>query len=198
MPFLETDFFQRDVVAVARELIGVELVWNGCSGIIVETEAYAADNDPACHTALRSSARDFVSSKPPGAAYVYLNYGMHWLFNLLVKDGDRDGLILVRALDPRRGIENMKRRRKCEKAHDLCSGPGKLTQALAINGRHHGLPMAGKGRRPGCGLKPSAVSSHEIINDVRVGIRQATDFPWRFLERGNPHVSLQAGQVRPR
>ena len=87
MAFLDTDFFERDVLLVARDLVGVELVWHGCSGIIVETEAYAVEGDPACHTASRPSAREFVKSKPPGAAYVYFNYGMYWLFNLLVKCG---------------------------------------------------------------------------------------------------------------
>ena len=198
MPFLEADFFQRDVVVVARELIGAELVWNDCSGIIIETEAYAAEDDPACHTASRPSAREFLHSKPPGAAYVYLNYGMHWLFNLLVKDGGRDGFILVRALEPRRGIEKMKYRRNREKTHDLCSGPGKLAQALGINGSHHGLAMTGKNSRPCCGLKRSVLSSHQIVSDIRVGISQAVNFPWRFLEQGNPSVSVAQGQVKPR
>lgn len=196
MPFLETDFFQRDVLTVARELVGVELVWNGCSGIIVETEAYAVEHDPACHTASRPSAREFVRSKPPGAAYVYFNYGMYWLFNLLVKGGERDGLILIRALDPRKGLESMQSRRNREKARDLCSGPGKLAQALAIDGTYHGLPMVGKGRKAGCGLKSSVLPAHEIVSDIRVGISQAVDFPWRFLVRGNPHVSVPHGKVK--
>ena len=196
MPFLETDFFQRDVLTVARELVGVELVWNGCSGIIVETEAYAVADDPACHTASRPSAREFVISRPPGAAYVYFNYGMYWLFNILVKGGDRDGLILVRALEPRKGLESMQSRRNREKARDLCSGPGKLAQALAIDGTHHGLPMVGKGRKAGYGLKSSVLPAYDIVSDIRVGISQAVDFPWRFLVRGNPHVSVAHGKVK--
>lgn len=194
--FLSTDFFERDVLDVAHDLIGVELVWNGCSGIIVETEAYAVEGDPACHTASRPSAREFVKTRPPGAAYVYFNYGMYWLFNLLVKGGERDGLILIRALEPRRGLEHMQSRRNREKVRELCSGPGKLAQALAIDGSHHGLPMAGKGRLGGRGLKRAESSAHEIVTDIRVGISQAVDFPWRFLSRHSPHVSVGHGKVK--
>ncbi|MBL9145386.1 MAG: DNA-3-methyladenine glycosylase [Verrucomicrobiaceae bacterium] len=197
MPFLGTAFFQRDVVEVARDLVGTELVWHGCSGIIVETEAYAAEGDPACHTATRPSAREFMKSRPPGSAYVYFNYGMYWLFNLLVKGGERDGLILVRALDPRRGIEVMQQRRQREKLHELCSGPGKLAVALAIDGKHHGTPMTGRQRPAGCGLRASATTTeHEVLCDVRVGISQATDFPWRFLAKDNGHVSVRHGRVK--
>ncbi|MFO1483578.1 MAG: DNA-3-methyladenine glycosylase [Verrucomicrobiaceae bacterium] len=195
MSWLKRDFFERDVLEVARDLIGVELVWNGCSGIIVETEAYAVEDDAACHTMHRPSAREFVKSKPPGAAYVYFNYGMYWMFNLLVKGGERDGLILVRALEPKKGIERMQQRRDRQKHHELCSGPGKLAQALAIDGSHHGLPMVGKGRMTGCGLK-SSTTSHEVVMDIRVGISQAVDFPWRFLSPHSAHVSVKHGRVK--
>jgi DNA-3-methyladenine glycosylase len=196
MAYLDTDFFERDVLLVARDLVGVELVWHGCSGIIVETEAYAVEGDPACHTASRPSAREFVKSKPPGAAYVYFNYGMYWLFNLLVKGGERDGLILIRALEPTKGIEHMQSRRSREKARELCSGPGKLAQALGIDGSHHGLPMAGRGKPSGCGLKTTHSATHEVASDIRVGISRAVDFPWRFLSRHSPHVSVRHGKVK--
>lgn len=197
MAFIGTAFFQRDVVEVARDLIGAELVWHGCSGIIVETEAYAAEDDPACHTASRPSTREFVKSQPPGSAYVYFNYGMYWLFNLLVKGGERDGLILVRALHPQRGVEVMQQRRQREKLHELCSGPGKLALALAIEGKHHGTPMVGRLRPAGCGLKVSAaVPGIEALSDVRVGISKAADFPWRFLAKDSPHVSVPHGRVK--
>lgn len=197
MAFLSTDFFRRDVVQVARELIGTELVWHGCSGVIVETEAYAVEGDPACHTATRPSAREFVKSQPTGAAYVYFNYGMYWLFNLLVKGGERDGLILVRALEPRRGIEVMQQRRQREKLHELCSGPGKLALALAIDGHHHGTPMVGGLRPAGCGLRSSSSANEpHVLSDVRVGISKAADYPWRFLAKGSPHVSVPHGRVK--
>lgn len=196
MAFLSSVFFERDVLTVARDLIGVELVWQGCSGIIVETEAYAAEDDAACHTMHRPSAREFVRAKTPGTAYVYFNYGMYWMFNLLVKGGERDGLILVRALEPRKGIEHMQQRRSREKTHELCSGPGKLAQALAIDGSHHGLPMVGRKRPAGCGLKSGHLTSHEVVSDIRVGISQAVDYPWRFLSHHSPHVSVKHGKVK--
>lgn len=196
MAFLGTDFFERDVLEVARGLVGVELVWQGCSGVIVETEAYAVEGDPACHTASRPSARAFVQERPPGAAYVYFNYGMYWLFNLLVKGGGRDGLILIRALEPRRGIPEMRARRGRDRLEDLCSGPGKLALALGIGGGHHGTPLAGRGRPAGVGLR-SPAQPVEVLADVRVGISQAADYPWRFLAAGSPHVSVRHGRVRP-
>ncbi len=197
-PFLTPAFFKRDVLTVARELVGVELVWQGCAGVIVETEAYTVEGDPASHTASRPSTRDFVKAMPPGAAYVYFNYGMYWLFNLLVKGGDRDGLVLIRALEPVAGIEVMKERRRREKLHELCSGPGKLALALGIDGTHHGALMAGKGRLGGCGLRlpAAAVPGMEVVEDLRVGISKAADYPWRFLARGNAHVSVPHGRVK--
>jgi DNA-3-methyladenine glycosylase len=196
MSWVKRDFFERDVLDVARDLVGVELVWNGCSGIIIETEAYAVADDPACHTASRPSARQFVKSKPPGTAYVYFNYGMYWLFNLLVKGGARDGLILIRALEPKRGIDRMQQRRRRDKLHELCSGPGKLAVALGIEGVHHGTVMAGRGRPPGCGLRMPEECTHEVVTDIRVGISQAVDFPWRFLSRHSPHLSVKHGRVK--
>ena len=195
--FLGTGFFSRDVLTVARELVGVELVWSGCTGIIVETEAYAVEGDPACHTAHRPSAREFVRTKPPGAAYVYFNYGMYWLFNLHVKGGERDGLILIRALEPVSGIEMMKHRRRREKPHELCSGPGKLALALDIHGEHHGTLMAGRGKPAGCGLRlTDRFSKSDVVCDVRVGISQAADFQWRFMAKDSPHVSVKHGKVK--
>ena len=196
MNWLKRDFFERDVLTVAHDLIGVELTWHGCSGIIVETEAYAVEGDLACHTASRPSAREFVKSKPPGTAYVYLNYGMYWLFNLLVKGGERDGLILIRALEPCRGLKQMQQRRNRIKPEDLCSGPGKLATALGIVGTHHGTVMCGRGKPAGVGLQMSAGSAHQVVSDIRVGISQAVDFPWRFLSRHSPHISVKHGKVK--
>src|SRR5690606_12580853 len=104
MTRLSRDFFSRDPVQCARELIGAELIWDECRARIVETEAYAAEGDPACHTFSRPSARNFVESHPPGVAYVYLNYGVHWLFNILVKGPKACGFVLFRALEPISGL----------------------------------------------------------------------------------------------
>jgi DNA-3-methyladenine glycosylase len=194
---LATPFFQRDVLVVARDLIGVELVWKGCSGIIVETEAYGVVDDLASHVASRPSTREFVRTNPAGTAYVYFNYGMYWLFNLLVKGGPRDGLILIRALEPVQGIAAMKARRGKDRLQDLCSGPGKLAVALGITGADHGTPMAGRGRPRDVGLRlPSSGTAHDVAEDIRVGISKAVNHPWRFLSRHHPHVSVPHGKVK--
>ena len=119
-------------------MVGCRLSLGDCRGIIVETEAYAAENDPACHTWKRQSARDFVARNQPGTAYVYLNYGMHWLLNFLVKGVGVNGFVLIRALEPEKGIELMRDRRKGKEREELCNGPAKLTQAFGIAGEHHG------------------------------------------------------------
>src|SRR5881397_1147539 len=133
-------FFQRDPLSCARELIGTELIWGECSGTVVEVEAYAAVDDEAAHTFTRPSARSFIDRNKAGAAYVYFNYGVHWMLNVLVK-GDANGFVLIRAVEPQRGIELMKRRRGVADVRRLCSGPGKLTQALAITGRYHEMDL---------------------------------------------------------
>ena len=182
---LERGFFRRDPLTCARMLIGCELLWKGCGGIIVETEAYSVRNDEACHTFTRPSSRRFVADHPPGTAYVYLNYGVHWLLNFLVKGGPEDGFVLIRALDPTRGIPNMRRRRKTGDPKRLCSGPGKLTQALGIDGSSHGLDFL-RGKT----LKIlSSTSRHPIAETPRVGISKAADLPWRFVLKGSPHAS---------
>lgn len=194
---LSIQFFERDVLTVARDLIGMELHWHGCSGVIIETEAYAAENDPACHTASRPSARAFMANHEPGTAYVYFNYGMYWLFNLLVKGGPNDGLILIRAIDPFKGIDQMLQRRQGRKHHQLCSGPGKLTVALGITGEHHGLPMVGPQRKLECYLaQPNGLPARkQILADSRVGISKATELPWRFLLADHPGVSVPYGKA---
>src|SRR4030081_1065846 len=131
---VRASFFKRDPITCARELIGTELIWGECSGIVVEVEAYAAIDDEAAHTFTRPSARSFIERNKAGAAYVYFNYGVHWMLNVLVK-GEQDGFVLFRALEPRRGLEQMKKRRRVDDARQLCSGPGKLTKALDITGR---------------------------------------------------------------
>jgi DNA-3-methyladenine glycosylase len=184
-PFLSCSFFERDPLVVARELIGTELVWGRCSGLIVETEAYLTLHDEACHTFTRPSTRDFVERNGPGAVYIYFNYGVHWMFNLLVKGGARSGLILIRALEPRRGLSAMRARRGLDDVRRLCSGPGKLTQALDITKRHHELSICTDPRR--C-LLPRA-DEVPVVADARIGISRAKDFPWRFTLRESEFVS---------
>ncbi len=181
------EFFQRDPLACARELVGCELVWGGCGGIIVETEAYSVLNDEACHTFARPSSRTFVAGKPPGAAYVYLNYGVHWLLNFLVKGGAEDGFVLIRALEPTRGIEEMERRRATH-FENLCSGPGKLTRALGIGGETHGLDFfSQKSASLRLPARPPAIQAVP-----RIGITKAADLPWRFVAAGSRFLSRPA------
>ena len=182
-------FFQRDPLTCAREMIGCELVWNDCAGIVVETEAYFATGDEACHTFARPSARAFVENHDAGAAYVYFNYGMYWLLNVLVKGGSADGFVLFRAIEPTRGIEAMTRRRRSGlKPTALCSGPGKLTIALGVDGSDHGRDLC---MEKSAGFRPAA-QPVEVVADVRVGISKAAHLPWRFLLRGSEFVSAKA------
>ncbi len=184
--FLPCSFFERDPLACARELVGTELVWGKCSGVIVETEAYLTLNDEACHTFTRPSTRAFVERNEPGAIYIYFNYGVHWMLNLLVKGGERTGLILIRALEPRRGLTLMRTRRATDDIRRLCSGPGKLTQALDITKRHHEMSICAEARH--C-LLPRPKTGVEVVEDPRIGISRSKDFPWRFTLAGSPFIS---------
>jgi DNA-3-methyladenine glycosylase len=179
-------FFRRDPLRCARELVGAELVWGDCTGIIVEVEAYAAVNDEAAHTFTRPSARAFIERNKPGAAYVYFNYGVHWMLNVLVK-GEANGFVLIRALEPLRGIALMKKRRGVDDIHKLCSGPGKLTQALDITGHDHEMNLCGDPRH---GFKEHATEGLDVVADARIGITRSAHHPWRFTLRGSEFVSV--------
>lgn len=186
---LTREFFARHPLVCATELIGCELVWDHCSGTIVETEAYTALGDEACHTFLRRGAQKFVDANPPGTAYIYLNYGIHWLVNVLIKGGGMDGFVLIRALEPRTGLAQMAERRKLSNPRQLCSGPGKLTQALGVPATFHGSSLCHDPRRAFHAPAPAADAAPGIVQDVRVGISRAAELPWRFLAAGNRFVS---------
>jgi DNA-3-methyladenine glycosylase len=193
---LPRSFFKRDPVTCARELIGCTLVWRGCAGIIAETEAYAAVGDEACHTWNRPSARKFVEENQPGAAYVYFNYGMYWMLNVLVKGAGEEGFVLFRALEPIDGISAMRERRSKNQrvkrtelpAIALCSGPGKLAQALGVTGQDHGRDFCED--EEVSILAPKAAA--KISTCVRIGISRAQHLPWRYLLSGSAHVSVPA------
>ena len=183
---LPVSFFQRDPLDCARDLVGTMLGWGRCAGIVVETEAYLTENDEACHTFWRPSTRSFVERNEAGAVYIYLNYGVHWMLNVLVKGAPRTGLILIRALEPRRGIALMRARRGVDDLRRLCSGPGKLTQALDITVRHHEINLsAGRSR----GFAEMEEAQVEVIADARIGITRSADLPWRFTLRGSRFLS---------
>ena len=188
---LARDFFRRDPLSCARDLIGCELNWNSCAGLIVETEAYNAIGDEACHCFVRPSARAFVERNQAGAAYVYFNYGVHWMLNVLVK-GDENGFVLVRALEPTRGVALMRKRRDVHDIHRLCSGPGKLTQALAITSQHDEMDLCGDENH--CFRKPAA--SIDVVADERIGIRRSAHLPWRFTLKDSAHVSRKVRSSR--
>ncbi|HEY2800494.1 MAG TPA: DNA-3-methyladenine glycosylase [Chthoniobacterales bacterium] len=184
---LSRRFFQTDPLHCAEQLVGTELVWGKCTGRVVETEAYLVEDDEACHTFSRPSTRAFVERNQAGACYIYFNYGVHWMLNVLVKGGPRDGLILIRALEPRRGLALMRARRGLENVRQLCSGPGKLTQALAVTKANHEIDLCSD---PTHHFRPRPNEKIKVLADPRIGISRAKDFPWRFTLRGSPFVSI--------
>jgi DNA-3-methyladenine glycosylase len=188
---LAAGFFDRSVHEVARELIGCTVCHADTSGVIVETESYHAD-EPACHAFNGRTARNGALFGPPGRAYVYFSYGMHNLLNFVTDPEGEASAVLIRALEPKAGVDLMKERRSVSRLEQLCSGPGKLTEALAI-----GLELNGTSLESGpirVYPRTDPWRDPEIVSSARVGISKATDLPWRFTAAGNPNVS----RPRPR
>jgi DNA-3-methyladenine glycosylase len=184
MELLTPSFFESDPVTCARSLIGARFMWHGCCGRIVETEAYLSLGDPACHTWSRPSARAFVANQQAGDAYVYRNYGVHWLFNILVKGQAGSGFVLFRALEPLSGLEQMRQRRGSVSDSLLSAGPGRLTRAFGIDGSAHGSRFL---ELSGCGI--SLGEPVEIRAGSRIGISKAIEKPWRFGDPASPSLS---------
>lgn len=182
---MRADFFDRSVHLVARELIGCRLFYGGVGGTIVETESYERD-DPACHAYAGLTTRTKVLFGPPGRAYVYLSYGIHSLFNVVAEPEGEAAAVLVRALEPTAGLGAMRTRRGGRPDRELCSGPGKLTEALGIGLAENG---AGVASAPFALLVPEPGWEAEILTGPRVGIAKAVDRPWRFCAAGSAHVS---------
>jgi len=182
---LGVDFFERSVHEVARELIGCRLLFGGVGGIIVETESYERD-DPACHAYVGLTERTSVIFGPPGRAYVYLSYGIHSLLNFVCEPDGEAAAVLVRALEPTTEIETMRARRgKARTDLDLCSGPGKLTEALGITLAEN----ADRLDRDPFLLLPPEGDPPEVVTSPRIGITKAVDLPWRFSAAGSKFVS---------
>ena len=182
---LKRDFFARDALSVARDLIGVVLLVDGVGGVIVEVEAYDP-TDPASHSYEgRRTPRNESMFGPAGQSYVYRSYGVHWCLNFVCGGG---GAALIRALEPVVGLEAMQRRRGPVKPHQLCAGPGRLTQALGITGALDGKPLD----KPPFLLKSGKVSA-DIIVGPRIGITRAVEMPWRFGMAGSRFVSRRLG-----
>jgi DNA-3-methyladenine glycosylase len=177
-------FFDRSVHDVARDLVGCRLFFDGCGGTVVETESYERD-DPACHAYVGLTDRTEVLFGPPGRAYVYLSYGIHSLLNAVAEPEGEAAAVLIRALEPTAGLERMRSRRGSRPDGELCSGPGKLTEALAIGLELNGADL---GRDPFLLLAPDGPAP-KVVAGPRIGITKAVDRPWRFCAAGSRFVS---------
>jgi DNA-3-methyladenine glycosylase len=186
---LTAEFYERPVLEVAADLIGCVVAHAGSAGVIVETEAYH-DSEPACHAFVGVTPRTATLFGPPGIAYVYRSYGIHALLNAVCEPVGVGAAVLIRALEPVLGIELMRSRRGLERLESLCSGPGKLTQALGIELADNGSDLTSGpitiSRRPPD--RPHV----EVSADRRVGITKAAELPWRFLQTGSRFVSRGA------
>ena len=178
----------RSVHEAARTLIGWTLLVDGVGGRIVEVEAYAPD-DPASHSFRGETSRNGAMFGPPGCLYVYRSYGVHWCANVVCHEPGTGAAVLLRALEPTHGLDTMRARRGLDDDLLLCSGPGRLTQALGISNAHDGLPLDGPPFRL---LEPH--DPVEVVAGPRVGISRAVELPWRYSLRSSPFVS----RPRPR
>jgi DNA-3-methyladenine glycosylase len=180
-------FYDRSVHEVAHDLVGCIVRHGDCAGRIVETESYHQE-EPACHAYNGLTPRTEVLFGPAGLAYVYRSYGIHALLNAVSEGEGVGAAALIRALEPVEGIDLMRERRGLERAEDLCSGPGKLTQALGIWLDLNGTPLTGEGPIEILPPDPDA-RPPRIVRGVRIGITLAADLPWRFCDATSRHVS---------
>lgn len=181
----EVAFYARPVNTVARDLVGCVVRHDGVAGRIVETEGYH-ESEPACHAFAGLTPRTEVLFGRPGHAYVYRSYGIYALLNAVCEDDGVGAAVLIRALEPLEGLDRMRARRRLERPTDLCSGPGKLTQALGI-----GLVLNDSSLRDGpIEILPRPAGSRpRIVTGERIGITKAVDLPWRFVDADSRHVS---------
>jgi DNA-3-methyladenine glycosylase len=182
-PHLSRAFFARTAAEVARDLIGATLLVEGVGGLIVETEAYD-QSDPASHSFVGKTARNASMFGPPGHAYVYRSYGIHWCLNAVCGSESWASGVLLRAIQPRFGLSLMQTRRGVEEPRQLCSGPGRLCQALAVTRALDGQPLD----QPPFELR-GRMHPVEITTGPRVGISRAVDVPWRFGLAGSSYLS---------
>ena len=182
-PKLRRSFFDRSVHAVAPELIGATLMVNDVGGVIVEVEAYH-HTDPAAHSYIGKTERNAVMFGPPGYVYVYRSYGIHWCLNFVCEEEGSASAVLIRALEPTQGLSAMRRRRGVSEPRALCSGPGKLCQALGVTHKHNGLPLD----RPPFELR-ARQGTPELAIGVRIGITKAVEEPWRYGLKGSKFLS---------
>ncbi len=188
---LKRDFFARSVHEVAPDLIGATLLVDGVGGRIVEVEAYD-QKDPASHGYRGPTPRNAAMFGPPGHAYVYRSYGIHWCLNLVCGEEGVPEAVLIRALEPTSGVDVQQNRRGVEQVQALCSGPGKLCQALGITGEHDGLALD----VPPFRLEARA-EIPEIVTGPRIGITRATELSWRYMSAGSSYLSRAAPRGAP-
>jgi DNA-3-methyladenine glycosylase len=184
---LDVAFYDRPVLEVARDLVGCTVRHGDTAGVIVETEAYH-HSEPACHAYVGLTPRTSTLYGPPGVAYVYRSYGIHALLNAVCEPEGEGAAVLIRALEPLEGIAEMRARRGVHlRLEDLCSGPGKLTQALGIGLEDNGTSLIGGPIRfgPPVAQRPAV----DLAVGPRIGITKAVELPWRFCAVGSRHVS---------
>ena len=179
-------YFSRDVTEIARDLLGATLLVDGVGGRIVETDAYHP-TDPASHSFIGPTPRNRSMFEGPGRVYVYRSYGIHWCLNLVCADA---AAVLIRAIEPTEGLGVMAARRGLTEPRELCSGPGKLAQALGITKEHDGLMLD---RQP-FAFQPAAERPGIVIGP-RIGITKAADVPWRFGVAGSPFLSRRFAEA---
>ena len=183
MAQLRRDLFAADVHRIAEELIGATLLVDGVGGILVELEIYD-QSDPASHSYRGLTARNASMFGPPGYAYVYRSYGIHWCLNFVCEAAGSASAVLIRAIEPTEGLAAMRRRRGLPEARDLCSGPGKLCEALGVTHKHNGLPLD----RPPFELR-ARVGKPDVVAGPRIGISKAAELPWRYGLKGSKFLS---------
>jgi DNA-3-methyladenine glycosylase len=183
---LGREFYDRPVLDVARDLVGCTLAHGRTAGVIVETEAYH-QSEPACHAFAGLTPRTRVLFGPPGSAYVYRSYGIHALVNAVCEPEGVGAAVLIRALEPLAALEEMRGRRGLHAVEQLCSGPGKLTQALAIELEHNGTDLVSGPLW--IGPRPPGWEDVAVVVGTRIGITKAAELPWRFCAVGSRSVS---------
>ena len=187
---LPYSFYRQDTVSVAKGLLGKVMLFEGAgqplTGRVVETEAYLGLEDPACHSATGRSSRNSVMFGPSGHAYIYLIYGMHLCFNVTTGQGNSPEAVLLRAIEPLEGIEKMRENRGQDNIFNLCSGPGKLVQAMGIDKSLNGTSVV---EGPVKFIEAPGGQPFAIVETTRIGISKAADWPLRFYISGSAFIS---------
>ncbi len=198
-------FFDRPPEEVAVDMVGCVISFRGAGGVIVETEAYG-QRDPASHSFRGETPRCRSMFGPPGTIYVYRTYGLHWCLNIVTEPEGVGAAVLIRAIEPTHGLDAMRRRRGMDDDRLLCAGPGRLTQALAVDDALDGMPLGADGASAGVDEPPPGphvlsigprIAEPDVVGVPRIGISQATDLPWRMVARGSRYLSRPIPRSKP-